>query len=401
MPPTDRIPANRSAPPVPRGLWVALIAIAAVLAAVAAIGLAERARHDAALAARTAANAVPVVAVIHPQPLGGSVGLQLPGRLEAYAHAALRARVSGYLKRWTADIGAAVAAGELLAEIETPDLDQQLAQARADLAEAEADAELARITADRWRKLRDTQVVAAQEVDEKIGDHQAKQAAVKAARANVERLAAMQDFRRIVAPFAGIVTSRSTDIGALIDAGGGPALFTVADTSKLRVYVQVPQIHMPSIRIGQHAELRVPEYPGRTFTAPIASTAGAVIPSSGATLIQLVVDNARGELLPGGYAEVTIPLADRDGGASIPASSLIFDGSGTHVALLGGDGRVHMQPVTITRDLGKTVEVIGLTGAEQVIDSPPDSLRDGDAAQAIERDVPPPATAAPEHHAIH
>lgn len=384
-------------PRLPRGARTAGILIAALLILVVVVGLAQRARSGTELRARTAANTAPLVAVIRPQPLGEAAGLQLPARLDAYSWTKIYARASGYLKTWRVDIGAVVKAGQVLAEIETPDLDQQLAQARADLARAEADAALARSTAERWRAMLGTEAVSAQEVDEKIGDNNAKEAARKAARANVDRLVAMQGFQRVIAPFDGIVTSRSTDIGALIDAGGGngPELFTIADIRKLRVYVQVPQNYVPSIRVGQTARLKVPEYPNREFAARIESTAGAVNASSGSTLIQLAVENARGELLPGGYAEAKIALPGANEGVAIPASCLIFDGTGMHVALFDADSKVRMKPVSISRDLGKTVEVLGLAATDRVIDNPPDSLGEGDAVRAVEQAAEKTAPPAP------
>jgi RND family efflux transporter MFP subunit len=375
---------------VPRGLRTGGILIAVVLVAIVAIGLTQRARSSSQLRDWTDANALPVVATVQPQPLGAGAALQLPGRLEAYASAPIYARTSGYLKDWKVDIGAHVKAGQLLAEIETPDVDQQLAQARADLAKAKADAELAKTTAARWQAMLGSDAVSKQEVDEKLGDYAAKQAAESAARANVERLSATQGFQRIVAPFDGVVTSRSTDVGALISAGGGsgPELFTVADTHKLRVYVQVPQRYVPAIRAGQTATMTVPEYPGREFEAKIETTAHAISAASGGTLVQLAVDNADGTLLPGGYADVSLALTGGSRGASVPASCLIFDGSGMHVALLGADNKVKMTPIEITRDLGKTVEVAGLQSGDRIIDSPSDSLRDGDRVRLAEKPVP-------------
>ncbi len=389
-------PPNPSQPnprPATRGLRTTGIVVAVVLIAVVAIGLTQRARSSTKLREWTDANATPTVTIVAPQPLGAAAGLLLPGRLEAYAQAPIYARASGYLKSWKVDIGTPVKAGQLLAEIETPDLDQQLAQAKADLAKAEADAALAKTTAKRWQAMLGTDAVSTQEVDEKTGDYAAKQAAVKAARANVERLAATQGFQRIIAPFDGVVTSRSTDVGALISAGGGsgPQLFTVADTQKLRVYVQVPQSFMPSIAVGQSAKLTLPEYPGRTFEAKIASTARAVNAMSGATLVQLAVDNRDGALLPGSYADVSIDLPGAARGTAIPASSLVFDSSGTHVAVLGTNNTVQMKPVAITRDLGKTLEVDGLSAGDQVIDSPPDSLKEGDAIRIAEKPQAAPA----------
>ncbi len=375
--------AGRQSPSASRGLRLGGAIIALVLVVIVVTGLLQRARSSSQLRGRTEANAVPTVTVIHPRPLGEAASLRLPGRLEAHSRAQIYARASGYLKSWNVDIGAQVKAGQLLAEIETPDLDQQLAQARADLAKADADAALAQTTAQRWQSMRGTDAVSQQEVDEKSGDAVAKRAAVKAAQANVERLLAMQSFQHVVAPFDGIVISRATDIGALIMAGGGngPELFSVANTRTLRVYVQVPQNYMPSIRIGSAAKLSVPEYPGRRFDARVESTAGAVIASSGGSLVQLAVDNAKGELLPGGYAEINIDLPAATEGLSIPASSLVFDGNGTRVAVLDTDNTARMKPITINRDLGNSIEVLGLVASDNVIDSPPDSLGEGDAVQ--------------------
>jgi RND family efflux transporter MFP subunit len=390
MSPSD--PSQPNSRSASRGLRRAGIVVAIILIAIVAIGLTQRARSSARLREVTSSSAIPTVAVIQPQPLGGAADLQLPGRLEAYASAPIYARTSGYLKSWKVDIGAHVKAGQVLAEIETPDVDQQLAQARADLAKATADAELARTTATRWQAMLGTDAVSKQEIDEKVGDYAAKRAAEKAAQANVERLSAMQGFQRIVAPFDGVVTSRNTDIGALINAGGsGTELFTVADRHKLRVYVQVPQTYMPSIQVGQGAQLSVPEYPGRLFEAKIESTAGAVSATTGGTLVQMAVDNRDGILLPGGYADVSISLPGGRNGVSVPASCLIFDSSGMHVALLGDGNKVKMQPVVITRDLGKTVEVTGLQPSDRIIDSPPDSLLEGDQVQIAEKPAVDPS----------
>ncbi|WP_028080446.1 efflux RND transporter periplasmic adaptor subunit [Solimonas soli] len=384
-------PTNSSAPtPVaPRGLRTAGIVAVVVLAAIVAIGLTTRARSASQLREWTDAHAIPTVTVVTPQPAGAAASLQLPGRLEAYAQAPIYARANGYLKSWSADIGTPVKAGQVLAEIEAPDLDQQLAQARADLAKAEADAELATSTAKRWQSMLGSDAVSQQEVDEKTGDAAAKQAAAASARANLERLVATQGFKRVLAPFDGVITARNTDVGALIGtSGSGTPLFTIADTRTLRVYVQVPQVYMPSIQIGQAARLTVPEYPGRSFDARIESTARAVSATSGATLVQMAVDNHDGALLAGGYADVSIALPGGAKGSSVPASALIFDASGMHVATLGADDKVAMKPITITRDLGKLVEVSGLDAGARIIDSPPDSLLEGDTVRVAEKPAP-------------
>ncbi|MCW0235769.1 MAG: efflux RND transporter periplasmic adaptor subunit [Ferrovibrio sp.] len=373
---TDSTPATRG--PRTAGIVGACVAIAIV-----AIGLTQRARSSSALQDWTAANVIPSVIVAEPQPLGDASGLQLPGRLEAYYNAPIYARANGYLKKWYVDIGAPVKAGQLLAEIETPDLDQELAQMRANLVRAEADAKLAESTAKRWQAMLGTDAVSTQEVDEKAGDYAAKKAAALAARAAVDALVATQNFRRIVAPFDGVVTSRSTDLGALISSGAsnGPALFTVADTRKLRVYVQVPQSFMPAIKIGGQAELGLPEYPGRTFTATVQNLAGSVNARSGGSLVQLVVDNADGTLPAGGYADVKLLIPPGAGSLSIPASSLIFSRDGLRVAVLGDNNTVTMKDIAISRDLGKTVEVSGLDAKDRIIDSPPESLMAGDKVQ--------------------
>lgn len=377
MPPIDSTAA-------PRGLRTLGIGAAAVAIAIVATGLTLRALSSSDLREWTQANAVPTVAVVQPQPLGAAAGLQLPGRLEAYSNAPIYARASGYLKAWHVDIGARVKAGQVLAEIETPDLDQQLAQARANLARAEADAALAQSTAKRWQAMLGTDAVSKQEVDEKTGDYAAKQAAVAAARAAVENLVATQGFKRITAPFDGVVTSRSTDVGALISAGGGgPPLFSVADTQRLRVYVQVPQSFVPAIAVGGSAELSVPERPGRRFPATVENSAGAVDARSGGSLVQLVVDNRAGELLAGSYADVTLSVPAPVSGLSIPASSLIFTGAGMHVAVIAADNTVAMKTVAISRDLGTHVEVAGLSADDRLIDSPPDSLVAGDTVQLV------------------
>lgn len=382
-------------PPIePRSLRVAGIVAGAVLLGIVAVGLTTRARSNSELRAWTTEHSVPPVALIEPSPAGSIANLQLPGRLEAYAQAPIYARASGYLKRWNVDIGSPVKAGQVLAEIETPDLDQELAQARADLAKAEADAELANSTAQRWRAMNGTGAVSQQAVNEKVGDAAAKDAAVTSARANLERLVATQGFKRVVAPFAGIVTARNTDVGALITSGAGDALFTVSDTSKLRVYVQVPQVYMPAIQVGQRARLSVPEYPDRGFDARIERTARAISAHSGGSLVQMVVDNGGGLLLPGGYADVSIGLTSTSAGASIPASALIFNADGLHVAVLGAGDKAVMKPVSIVRDLGRIIEVSGLASGDRVIDSPPESLVAGDQVRPVPAGGKPAATTA-------
>ncbi|GAA0709462.1 RND family efflux transporter MFP subunit [Dyella sp. SG562] len=362
---------------------------AVVVVAVVAAGVVTRANDARKLKDWTDQQAVPTVSVVPVERSAAGASLDLPGRLEAYARAPIYARVSGYLKSWKVDIGAPVKAGQLLAEIETPDLDQQLLQAKADLASAEANAALAATTAKRWQAMLGSDSVSRQEVDEKTGDFTAKQAIAKAAKANVDRIEALKGFTRIVAPFDGMVTARETDVGALINAGSGsgPELFVVSDVRKLRVYVRVPQNYAPSIKPGAIATLSLPEYPGRTFQARVEASAGAVAAESGTTLIQLAVDNADGKLMPGSFASVRL---DRPGDAAalrVPASALIIDDKGTRIATLGADNKIAFKQVTILRDYGKTVEIgSGLGADDRVIESPPDGLVDGDQVRTAEKD---------------
>jgi len=364
-----------------RGLRIAALAGVAIAVLEVGTGIASRAANSKRLSQWTAANAQPVVTVTQPQPANGAAVLALPGRLEAYSRAPIYARVPGYLKSWKVDIGASVQAGQLLAEIEAPDLDQQLSQALADLLTARANAALAGTTAKRWRDLVKSDAVSLQDVDMKNGDLAAKTAIVKATKANVDRLEVMEGFKRITAPFDGIVTARATDVGALINAGSGKGLelFVISDTHKLRLYVSVPQNYAAQITAGTRAQMTVPERPGQTFTATVETTSQSVDPSSGSTLVELAVDNASAELVPGAFANVRFDLPLTSASLSVPASALIFDSRGARVATLGADNRVVLEPVTIARDLGTVIEISsGLAATDRVIDSPPDGIGKGD-----------------------
>ena len=363
--------------------------IAGVLALIVAIvlvvvGVVTRASGNARLRAWTQEQAVPTVSVVTPGTQGDATSLELPGRLEAYSRAPLYARVSGYLKSWSADIGTPVKAGQLLAEIEAPDLDQQLLQAKADLASAQANAALAQATATRWQQIVQSGAVSKQDVDEKVGDYKAKQALVNSAKANFDRVQALKGFTRITAPFDGIVTARQTDVGALINVGSsvGQELFVVSDTKKLRVYVSVPQNYVPSIPPGTKATMTVPDRPGKTYSATVESSSQAVNVASGSTLMQLGVDNANGELLPGGFANVSLDLPRNVQALNIPASALMFDKSGLRIATVGADNKVVLKPVTIQRDLGSIIELAsGIEPGDRVIESPPDGIASGDAVR--------------------
>lgn len=374
-----------------------------VAAAIVVVGITTRASNQEKLKDWTNEQAIPSVSVVVPDGQGAGSVLALPGRFEAYVRAPIYARVSGYLKSWKVDIGGKVKAGQLLGEIETPDIDQQLLQAKADLASAQANLELATTTANRWQAMLSSDAVSRQEVDDRTGDLAAKKAMVKAAQANVDRLIATKNFARVVAPFDGTVTARETDTGALINAGGGtgPALFEVSDTRKLRLYVNVPQSYAANIKNGTQADLTVPEHPDKTYTAKIESSSKAIDVASGTTLVQLLVDNLEGELLPGGYASVSFHQPSKADALSIPASAVIFNQSGVRVAVIGTDGKVQLKTVTIQRDLGKVLELgSGVNANDRIIESPPDGISDGDVVRIVEANQKPAEAPVPAKKAL-
>lgn len=376
MPPDTSVPNGALSQLRLAGIVAAVIVLIIVVA-----GLSLRASDNEQLRNWTEEQAIPSVVIIKPGKQGDTPTLDLPGRLEAYSRASLYARVSGYLKSWKVDIGTPVKAGQLLAEIEAPDLDQQLLQGKADLASARANASLAEITAARWQLLVKQNYVSKQAADEKTGDFMAKQALANSAQANLDRLQALKNFTRIVAPFDGLVTARGTDIGALINVGSGVGLelFEVSKTDTLRVYVNVPQTYVPSIPPGTTARITVPERPGKVYAAAVAASAQAVNIASGATLMQILVDNANGELLPGAFANISFDLPHNFEVLSVPASALMFDKAGLRVATVGPDSRVILKAVTIMRDLGKLIELSsGLAPDDRVIETPPDGIAEGD-----------------------
>jgi RND family efflux transporter MFP subunit len=382
MSPEQTMLPEQGAPVVSRRARRITGAAGALLATLVVVtGIATRETGNAKLREWTEDQAIPTVAVAQPDAEASTTTLELPGRLEAYSRAPIYARVSGYLKSWHADIGTAVKAGQLLAEIEAPDLDQQLLQAQADLAGAQANVVLADATLKRRQTLVASNIVSHEEVDQRVADLATKQGTVKADQANVERLQVLTGYKRITAPFDGIVTARDTDLGALINAGngGGLALFVVSDTHRLRVYVNVPQNYVPGVRLGTKARISVPEYPGRSFVATVEASAQSVDVASGTTRMQLAVDNANGELMPGAFANVHLDLSSDVAALHIPASALIFDQGGLRVATVGANGRVELKGVTIARDMGKVVAIAtGLAAGDRVIDSPPDGLAAGD-----------------------
>ena len=370
-----------------RGLAIAGLAGFMVVVLVVASGLWTRNVSQAKLKEWTDTQSVPVVSVISPATNDNKTSLDLPGRLEAYARAPIYARVSGFLKAWYVDIGAPVKAGQLLAEIEAPDLDQQLLQAKAALASAQAGETLAAVTAQRWQTLGGSNTVAKQTVDEKTGDLTVKQALTRAAKANVDRLEVLADFKRLIAPFDGIVTTRNTDIGALInaDSSTGLALFVISDTQKLRVNVSIPQNYVPAVKLNTKVQITVPEYPGKIYSGVVEASSRAVDAATGTTRMQLVVDNSNGELMPGAFANTRIELPANLLALSIPASALIFGQKGLRVATADANDKVVLKPITIARDLGQVVEIAtGIAAADRVIDSPPDGLADGDPVRVVD-----------------
>lgn len=355
-----------------------------VAAGVVSGGIFSRVHARQELTAWTQAQAIPTVVTVTPQHTAATQSLVLPGRLAAFVNAPIYARVSGYLHAWYADIGTPVKAGQLLGLIDTPDLDEQLQQAKADLQNSIANEKLAATTARRWTEMLKQDSVSQQEADEKTADLLARQATVQANEANVRRLEALESFKRITAPFDGVVTARKTDVGALIDAGSGsgPELFAVSDAHQLRVYVSVPQSEAAAIRPGMTATLTVPERPDMRFDAKLVDTDHAITPSSGTLLVQLAVDNRAGLLFPGEYTEVHLALAGDAHGLMIPASALIFRQSGLQVAVADAQGHVQLRHVSIGTDLGTQVEIAsGLQPDDRVIDNPPDSLAQGDAVR--------------------
>ena len=357
-----------------------LCGVVLVIGAVA-WGIWSRNSAEAALVKVTDDEALPTVSVITAAAGPADEALVLPGTVQAEYETPIYARTNGYVKHWYTDIGTRVKAGTLLAEIDSPEVDQQLRQARADLATANANNLIAQQTAKRVHALLPTQSVSAEQDDQATSDATAKAALVASAEANVERLTQLVGFERVVAPYDGVVTARETDVGNLINAGSGsgPELFRVADTSKLRIYVQVPQSYAALVKPGVTAVLQFPEYPGRTFPANFTRSADAINPSARTLLVELEADNASGELFPGGYTDVhfTVPVAQR--GVNIPANTLLFRAEGVRVASLASNGLVTLHTVTLGRDFGPTVEVTtGLAPGEKIILNPPASLADGE-----------------------
>jgi len=376
-PPPAAAPARRR-PKIGRVLI--LLGVAAVV--VASSGIWSRRTSDAKLEQWTRERAIPTVTIINPRPGGNSRELVLPGDVEAYYSAPIHAQVSGYVKTWRKDIGAQVKAGDILAEVDTPELDQQIAQAKEELAKAKSNQALAAITAKRWTALRSSNAVSQQAADEKEGDARAKDADVAAAQANVDRMKAQKDFANIVAPFDGVVTARNIDVGALVNPstnGANSDLFSVADIHEMRVYVKVPQNYTAELHAGMTATLKLPQYPDRTLEATIATTSNSISKNSRSLLVELMAKNDDRALMPGAYAQISFNLPADTNTLRVPASALLFRDSSVEVATIGPDDKVVLKKIEIARDLGSEIEVArGVSADDRIIDGPSDSIDTGD-----------------------
>jgi len=383
----ERRPGVGSSRPVPapprskRGVLIVIVALV-IVAAVVIGGIVPRRKARAALREETAELAVPSVRVIHASRGAPATEIILPGNMQAFTDAPIYARTNGYLKKWYVDIGGHVKAGQLLAEIETPEVDQQLEQARADLNTASANLNLSQITARRYEDLKNTDSVSKQDVDNAEGDYAAKKAALASAESNVRRLEELQSFEKIYAPFDGIITARNTDIGHLINSGAGAPqteLFHETAIRTLRVYVNVPQQYSASAKPGLSADSTVPEFPGRRFPGTLVRTANSIDLATRTLLVEVDVNNPTGELLPGAYTEVHLKVPSGSPTYILPVTALIFRSQGSQVALVGSDNRANLVSVTLGRDFGNVVEVVsGLPENASVITNPPDSLVEGE-----------------------
>lgn len=370
---------------------IALLLLAAIVAGSVFKGISSRTQALAQVTAETREMAVTTVSVAKPETGTPQESLTLPGTMQPLAEASINARTSGYLRKWYVDLGAHVRAGELLADVDTPEVDRQLDQARADLLTAEANARLAKSTAERYQDLITSDSVSKQDVDIAVGTLDARNAAVASAQANVRRLEQLHAFSRIEAPFDGVVTARNVDVGALVDSGGNAReLFHIASTRTLRVFVQVPQVYSREAKPGAHADLTLKEFPGKHFVGTLVRTSQSIDVASRTLLAEFDVDNASGQLLPGSYCDVHLALATPASTLRVPVSALIFRADGLRVGRMNADDTVALTPVTLGRDFGTMVEITnGIEPTDRVIVNPPDSLSDGVHARVV-ADSPEP-----------
>jgi RND family efflux transporter MFP subunit len=346
-------------------------------------GIVPRLRSRKALAAETNELAAPTVVVVQPKRGAPAQEILLPGNIQAFVDAPIYARTNGYLKRWYFDIGSHVRQGQLLADIESPEVDQQLLQAQADLETSKENLHLSQVTANRFSDLIRQDAVSQQDTDNATSDLAAKSSTLKSAQANVDRLKQLVSFEKVYAPFDGVVTARNTDIGQLIDSGaaGGQArsLFQMAAINRLRVYISVPQIYSQAASPGLKADLTLAEFPGRRFQGTLVRTSRSIDPTARTLNVEVDIDNSKGELLPGAYTEVHLKLKEGAPTLTVPVSALLFRQEGLRVAVVQDDNTAKLIPVTLGRDFGDFAEITtGLTGQEQVITNPPDSIIDGE-----------------------
>jgi len=395
---SDDSPSPSAAPsPYRRYLWAAVVLVMLL----SVWGILSRLSARNALDREAREAAIPTVLTTKPRSGPAADTLVLPGSVQAYYEAPIYARTSGYLKTWHTDIGAAVKKGQLLAEIEAPEVDQQLRQAEADLGTARANYELARSTNERWQGLLATESVSQQDADQRAGDAAAKAAAQASASANVARLRELEGFKRVVAPFDGVVTQRNTDVGALINAGQTPgsALFRVADTHRLRIYVQVPQPYAAQITTGLSAALEFTDHPGQHYSATVASTAHALDAVSRTLQVELQIDNSKGDLLPGSYVQVTFTLPPSPGTLRVPVNTVIFRGKSPQVATVDDGQHVRLRDIAAGRDFGTEIEVLaGIGSNDTLIVNPPDSIADGAQVHIQPAQPQPSGVALPAEH---
>ena len=383
-------------------LFLFLAIVAVVLVVIGIFTLLERREQYNALAKETETLAIPTVAVIHPTLEPSQEDLVLPSTLQAYTESPIYARTSGYLKKWYHDIGSHVQQGEMLADIETPEVDQQLAQARADLGTNQANENLSRITSARYEELIKTDGVSKQEVDNAVGDYAAKRAAVAAAQANVRRLEELESFKHVYAPFSGVITRRNVDIGNLINAGNGGSaqeLFVLASTDPIRSYVSVPEVYASAVHRGLDAYLELTQYPGQRFQGKVARTADAIDLASRTLNTEVDVPNKTGQLLPGGYAQVHLLVGVATARLQVPVNALLFRAEGLRAVVIDANHKTHLQQLVIGRDYGTSLEVLqGLRPEDWIVLNPADSLEEGVQVNLKQQPQAPPATSgtAPE-----
>src|SRR5580698_5241841 len=386
------IQAPPELPPAPPKKALTIVAIALVILLIAgAVTLIGHETHERALAKETERETIPTVAVVHPLSEKPDEELVLPGSLLAYEESPIYARTSGYLVQWYRDIGSRVKKGELLAKIDTPEVDQELNQSRATRQQIVAQLELAKISADRWENLRKTDSVSAQEADQQASGYKQAQANLAAADANVRRLEQLEGFKEVYAPFDGVLTRRNVDLGALINAGAGAAgreLFDIARVDPLRVFTSVPQAYAPFIKVGEKTSVTLQEFPGQKFVATVARTAEAIDPNTRTLLTEVDVPNKDGRLLPGSFGEVHFAVGNNVNKVTVPVNAMLFRAEGPQVAVVGQDGKVQLRSISIGRDYGTTLEILGgVAISDQIVINPADSLEDG---QQVNLAQPPP-----------